>query len=198
MSLVDSLPYYDAEPTEAEREAVDALVEAEIPRYTPLHPSLQQQQEVEWTPSSLLIQQEIDRIKRGEKLQAIDLSRYEDIEMPQTASLKDYRCATRRNIVAATAMVSRSDNLALLKSLGSNAWTMHVHQVEYSLKQVESELLALRQDVDQVNIDRKKSQVAAGERLSELEERWRSLISGNLELNVACLVLQRELDDLAT
>ncbi|CCG83059.1 BCAS2 domain protein [Taphrina deformans PYCC 5710] len=196
MTVIDALPYYDSEPSESDRDAVDSLVEKEIPQHTPLHPSIAIRDE--WQPSSPLLQQGLDRVKRGEALRAIDLARYEQVEAPVMDDIQDWRDALRRNIVAADAMNSRSDNLTLLKSLGTNAWTVHVHQLEYSLKQVESELLAVRQETEQVNIERSRAQTSAGDHLTELTERWRSLLSSNLELNVANAVLQGEIDELNT
>lgn len=194
MTVIDSLPYHDKEPSEAIRDAVDVLVERETPTHRPLHPSITPRDE--WRPSSTILQQELDRVERGEKLHAIDLSRYEDVDVPATDTIQAWRDVIRRNIVAADAMTSRADNLSILKSLGANAWTMHVHQLEYALKQVESELLACKQDTEQVNVERKRSQLAAGERLTELDQRWRTLVSGNLELSVACAVLTQEIEAL--
>lgn len=194
MFAVDSLPYYDQAPSEEERDAVDALVAKETPSHTRLHPSIPDHGD--WSPSSGLIQQELERVGRGEKLQATDLSRYEDVEAPESRDLKDWRSAFRRNVVAASCMSGRGDNLALMKLLGQNAWTMHVYQLEYKLKTMEAELMAARQETELINADRKKAQLSAGARLSELDEKWRALVSGNLETSVACAVLEQEIQDL--
>lgn len=195
MTLVDSLPYYDEEVSEAERDAVDLLVQRELAKIGSLHPSIAPAED--WSPSSVLMQQELDRVARGEKLEAIDLSRYEDVEAPDTENIQDWRDAVDRNIIATDAMSSRMDNLSLLKSHGPNAWTMHVFQLEFALKQVESELLALRQATEQVNVDRKRAQLAVGEDLTHLGARWKELISANLEVNVACAVLEDEINQLS-
>lgn len=196
MVLIDSLPYYDKEPSDAERDTVDVLIEREMGRPKGLHPSVANTEE--WLPSSTIMRQELDRVSKGDKLQAIDLARYEDVEAPDTDDIQAWQEAIDRNIVASNAMSSRMDNLSLLKSYGSNAWTMHVYQIEYALRQVESELLAVRQATEQINIERKRAQLAAGEELTHLTSRWRELVSGNLELSVACTVLEDEINQLVS
>lgn len=192
--MVDALPYYDPEPTDEERDAVDDIIAKMIPPNLPLHPS--STTSPEWHPKSDLIQQELDRIQRREPLKAIDLSRYEDVEPPATESLQDWRDTMNRNVIASEAMQSRSDNLSLIKTLGSNAWTMHVYQLEYALKQVEEELLHIQSRTEKINVDRKRAQLEAGAMLTQLSERWRHLLSSNLEVSVACAVLDREIQDL--
>lgn len=195
MATLDSLPYYDQEPTEEERDAVDILVSREMRSNTTIHPSISTLNDDLYF-SQCLINKEHERVAQGKKLSAIDLSRYEDIIAPESTAIQDWRDAVIRNIVAADAMRDRQDNLSLLKSLGTNAWTTHVYQLEYALKQIESELLAIRQRTERVNVERKGAQTVAGENLTKLDERWRALVSGNLELSVACAVLAREVEEL--
>ena len=188
---IDALPYHDPEPSDAERTAADTLITRILPSHLPPHPSLPSYSE--WSPSSMLMQQELDRVSRGEKLSAIDLTRYEDIEAPESHDLNAWRLSMDRNIVAAAAMKAREENLEMLKTFGVNAWSMHVYQMEQSLKKVEEELLQARQETEKLNIARKKAQVEAGLRLAVLDEKWRSLISSNIEVSVACALLkQRE------
>lgn len=188
---IDALPYHDSQLTEEQRSAVDALIAREVPQHRPPHPSLPQISE--WRPRSDLIRQELDRVASGTKLNALDVSRYEDIEPPSTEDLSLWRAAMDRNIVAAAAMNSREENLELLKQYGTNAWSMHVFQLEQSLKLIEEELLQTRRETEQINIARKRSQLQAGQELTRLDEKWRSLVSGNIEVNVACALLEQEL-----
>lgn len=194
MATLGSLPYYDQEPSDAERDAVDVLVAREMPINAPMHPSISPIDDT--LLSSTLIHAEFDRVIEGQKMTAIDLPRYENIAAPEGTTINGWRDAVRRNIVAADAMRNRLDNLSMLKSLGPNAWTTHVFQLEYALKQIESELLAARRETEQVNVERKRAQTIAGEELTKLDEKWRALVSGNLELGVACAVLAQEVEQL--
>ena len=192
---IDALPYYDTEPTEEERDAADLLVEHELPSFRPLHPAIKDSSE--WQPKSLLMRQELLRCEQRGDMNAVDLTRYEDVELPVTRELEAFRDVLKRNIVVSDSMSARQENLAMLKSLGPNAWTLHVFQLEYMLKQLETELLTVRRQTELVNVERKKVQTVAGERLSALDDRWRALISSNLELSVANAVLEQEIQDLS-
>ena len=175
-----------------ERAAVDLLVNESLPRVTLPHPKLPPYTEL--VPSSTLMQQELHRINKGQKLDAIDLKRYEDLALPTNREQLDaWRQIAKRHIVASEALSGRIENLDLLKSFGAIAWTTHLYQLEFSLQQMEAELLTLRQQVERVNVERKQSQLAAGEKLSLLDHKWRELVSSNLEVSIACTLLETEL-----
>lgn len=173
---------------------VDALILEQLDPQERLHPSIVDRHV--WEPSSELIKAELERIASGRKLDAIDLSRYESVDVQTKDSDQERQSAVRRSIVASNAMADRIDNLSLLKSFGPNAWTLHVYQLEQGLRSIETELQEVRSQIDQVNRERKGAQTAAGEKLTELSERWRHLVSGNLELNIACAMLEREIESL--
>ncbi|ORY77038.1 Pre-mRNA-splicing factor SPF27 [Protomyces lactucae-debilis] len=189
-AVVDALPYYDTEPTDEERDAVDALIEAELPKKQPLHPSLQATKE--WQPRSKLIQQELVRAASGERLAAIDLTRYQDLQLSEETT--DLPALMRRNVIAVEAMKTRLDNLSLLKQFGANAWIYHVFKLEQQLKGLERALQATQQETEQLNAQRKREQIKAGERIGDLTEKWRATVSGNLELSVACAMLEAEIE----
>lgn len=194
MTSIPSLPYYDPEPTDEERDLVDALILQQIVPQKSLHPSIADRDE--WKSSSALINAELERIASGKKLDAIDLSRYESVDVPNESDSQALHDAVTRGIVASNAMADRIDNLSLLKSFGSNAWTMHVYHLEQELRSVEADLQDVRGYIDQVNRERKVAQIGAGQRLTELTDRWKHLVSSNLELNIACAMLEREIDSM--
>jgi hypothetical protein len=54
----------------------------------------------------------------------------------------------------------------------------------------------LKAEADEVNRERKLRQVSAGAELKALEERWKSVVATNTEIEDACKVLEAEIREL--
>lgn len=108
----------------------------------------------------------------------------------------------------------RHINLALLQQYGSNAWRIHNYLGEATAKNIESALEELKNLTTEVNRDRKNYQVRAswidmrrrltgaclqtrlGTQLTTLETRWTELISSILQIEMANVALEVEIDRL--
>lgn len=116
----------------------------------------------------------------------------------------------------------RHTNLTLLQSYGSNAWRIQNYLTEATAKNVEKSLEDLQNLVTEVNRDRKNFQVRSpslfscwfsvlsldltmifsfcqtrlGDQITSLETRWTELISSILQIEMANIALEVEIDRL--
>lgn len=105
-------------------------------------------------------------------------------------------------------------NIALLQQYGANSWRVHNYLLEATSKQLERAVEDLTQLTTDLNRDRKNSQVSSllfwwdeprvtdpsktafGARLTALETRWTELISNVLQIEMANVALEAEIDQL--
>ena len=105
-------------------------------------------------------------------------------------------------------------NIALLQQYGANSWRVHNYLLEATSKQLEKAVEDLTQLTTDLNRDRKNGQVsgfwsqqncspltgakqtAFGAQLTALETRWTELISNVLQIEMANVALEVEIDQL--
>jgi len=128
-------------------------------------------------------------------LDALDTTRYklpgpsEDTEAAWKAALDNAKAQLENQ-------KDRQLNLSLLQTYGANAWRVHNYLTEASAVQLEKALGRLREQTTEVNRSRKNSQNLAGSQLTSLETRWTELISTVLQLELANVALEGEIDAL--
>ena len=106
--------------------------------------------------------------------------------------------------------------MSLLQTYGSNAWRIHNYLLEATAKQTEKALEELKDMTVEVNRQRKNDQVRIlrapamkkkenfndnlqdrlGKQLTTLETRWTELISSVLQIEMANVALDAEIDKL--
>ncbi|CCJ29582.1 unnamed protein product, partial [Pneumocystis jirovecii] len=124
LSFHDSLPCkkftnHDGNLSKKEKTKVDMLIAKEIPNDQPLHPLVHKY--TEWNPSSELIKLELERIKNGRKLDAIDLSRYTSFKEPTTSNKESWIHAINRSLISFEFLKGRIENLHLLHEFGKKS-----------------------------------------------------------------------------
>ena len=90
-------------------------------------------------------------------------------------------------------MASRTDNLALLETYGSNAWLIGNAEQEAALGVLEGELARLKEEGVRINRERKRSNLDLGGAIEKLEQRWRKTLRGIVEVEIACAGLEEEI-----
>lgn len=201
----------DTEPTPDERAAAEALIAMErstIPD-DPHHALLPPPVQSHFTP---LFQPEFDRIAaassssqdssslRPTPLRAIDLSRYEAPELPDTFTNQQppqqqqqyFEPALQQAYTSMSYLNSRRQHLALLDTYGKNAWLVGNWQLEAELRALERELADAKRDVDLVTLQRQRAQAETGGEIRNLEETWRRGVGRVLETEIAAEALRRQ------
>ncbi|KAL8970021.1 MAG: hypothetical protein Q9197_004035, partial [Variospora fuerteventurae] len=78
----------------------------------------------------------------------------------------------------------RLQNLALLDQFGKNAWLVGNGQLEDLLREVEKELVEVRESVEAVNRARKERQEAGRGEMEGLDQAWRVGVGRVVEVEV--------------
>ena len=87
-------------------------------------------------------------------------------------------------------------NLELLSKYGANAWRIHNYQLEKDLENIKKNTEYLRNQILEINRERKNDQTQAAASIASLENKWSDLIAQNLQVNIACAALESEVDEL--
>ncbi|KAG5439051.1 hypothetical protein PCANB_002384 [Pneumocystis canis] len=191
----DSLPYYDENLSKKEKKKVDILIAKEIPPNQPLHPLACKYEE--WNPSSELIIKELERVKNNHKLNAIDLLRYTSFKEPITSDKETWIHEINKSLISYEFLKGRMENLCLLQEFGKNSWLLHIEQLENYLRQLETQLLAIQNEISLLNKERKKFQTEdMGLELRRLENEFPQFIKRIFDVEIANILLEKEIQSL--
>ncbi|KAL6056804.1 Pre-mRNA-splicing factor SPF27 [Balamuthia mandrillaris] len=194
--LIDALPY--ADPFQEEERALALqLIEAEMRRFSPRDYLSHLPPSVEPTfGGSEILQAEYKRVASGLKMQPLDTQRY---QVPKPSDLNDPQ-QWRKAIANAEAQLEhqnqRLTNLNLLSQYGANAWLVHNGQVEGLQRRLQQQIAAVRQEINEVNRQRKTEQDGASAKLSHLEMQWHELSHKNIHIDLACQQMEKEIEQL--
>ncbi|KAG8930192.1 hypothetical protein FRC01_003161 [Tulasnella sp. 417] len=199
--FIDSLPYYDDDL--AQHPNLQALVDAEIARELKAKPPPNHATDPRLPPErplfkdNPLLADELKRVAAKQPLGALDTTRYKLPPPPSDpASEADWQKAVDNARAQLEHQKTRQLNLSLLQTYGPNAWRVHNYLTEAAVVQYEKALERLQDQVTEVNRSRKNSQTQAGNQLSSLENRWKELISAVLQLELANVAMEGEIEDL--
>lgn len=119
----------------------------------------------------------------------IDLDRYEppSNDNPDAESISALATAYMH-------LANRQINLTLLShNFGKNAWLVHNSQLEAILRDLETELAAIKAECEAVNKERKGAQESVKGELTRLEKRWKEGIGRVLEVEMAAEEVRLEI-----
>ncbi|KAL7285711.1 breast carcinoma amplified sequence 2 [Trametes coccinea BRFM310] len=194
--VFDSLPYYDNEleqyPILKEKVERELAREGKPPQT--LHPKVPPAPTL--FANHPMLQAELERVSNHEPLPPLDTSRYQ-LPAPSTPENEEEWLAALKNARAQLEHQRlRQTNLALLQQYGPNAWRIHNYLNEATAKNVEKALEDLKNLTVEVNRERKNFQTRLGSQLTSLETRWTELISSILQIEMANVALEVEIDRL--
>ncbi|KAF9535526.1 Pre-mRNA-splicing factor SPF27 [Crepidotus variabilis] len=194
--LFESLPYYDDDLQKYPH--LDALVDKELSREPKapqtLHPSLPAL--IELFGDSPLLKTELERVAANKTFPALDTLRYSLPAPAAPATAEEWQNAIDNARAQLQHQRIRQQNLALLQTYGSNAWRIQNYLLESTAQQTEKSLEELKELTVEVNRQRKNSQDQYGKQLTALETRWTELISSVLQIEMANVALDAEIERL--
>jgi pre-mRNA-splicing factor SPF27 len=194
--LITAFPYVEGLDA-AEREAVNTLIEEELQR-ADKQPDDYLQDLPPVPPSRLqddqLMQTELARVARGERLAAMDLTRY-DLN-PPAPSDRTNPAAWQTSVDNARAQLehqrNRLLNLELLLKFGPDALRAHNEALSADAARLQGKVGEVRAAVEALNRERKLQQTAAGREIRALQEEYLMLVSKNAALEAACRAMEAE------
>ncbi|KAF9090238.1 hypothetical protein BGX29_011580 [Mortierella sp. GBA35] len=220
---LDALPYVDKQIDEpGVRSMVDKLIASEMKRMPKPKDPATLFPDIDLFSSNTLIQQELDRVRRGKPMDpTLDLSRYqldpptsnstttssnnsttgtETITPSASEELPEGREQWIKALDNANAQLEHQNqrvlNLELVQKFGGNAWNIHNYQLEYDLSLLRKAVDDKKADIMELNKLRKRDQMDVAESLQRLEAKWAEMISSTLQVEVASASLQAELAQL--
>ncbi|KAF5336881.1 hypothetical protein D9611_003186 [Ephemerocybe angulata] len=199
--IFDSLPYYDDDLQKFPqlREKVDQELARELKKIdqSTLHAKVPPPIQLFTTDDHPLLKAELERARAGQPMPSIDTMRY---QLPAPTSNPGSDEEWKEALDNARAQLQhqriRQTNLALLQTYGANAWRINNYLFESTTKQFEKASEDLKQLTVEVNRERKNDQERLGKQLTSLETRWTELISNILQIEMANIALDAEIDRL--
>ncbi|KAG6902789.1 hypothetical protein C0995_011276 [Termitomyces sp. Mi166 len=199
--IFDSLPYYDDDLQKYPD--LKLKVEQELARepkpLSTLHPRVPPPFEL--FSKNPLLRAEIERVESHQPFPPLDSLRY---QLPAPSSTpgtdEEWNAALQNAHAQLEHQKIRLTNLTLLQNYGPNAWRIHNYLLEAAAKQTEKALEDLKQIMVEVNRERKNNQACLEDRLgmqlTSLETRWTELISSVLQIEMANVALDAEIEKL--
>ncbi|TBU64815.1 breast carcinoma amplified sequence 2 [Dichomitus squalens] len=194
--IFDSLPYYDNEleqyPILKEKVEKELAREGKPPQT--LHPKVPPEPTL--FANYPLLQAELERISNHRLLPPLDTTRY---QLPGPTNLEneeEWQEALNNAKAQLEHQKLRHSNLALLQQYGANAWRIQNYVNEATATNIERTLEELKNLTVEVNRERKNYQTRLGRQLTSLETRWTELISSILQIELANVALEAEIDQL--
>ncbi|KAH8100514.1 breast carcinoma amplified sequence 2 [Cristinia sonorae] len=201
-AIFDSLPYYDndyeRDPTlkdKAEKLIAKELANLKPQQQSQLHPRVPPP--ITIFANNPLLEAEMARIEAQQPFPQMDTLRY---QLPGPASSpgtpEEWEAALKNARAQLEHQRLRQSNLALLQNYGANAWRIHNYLLETTSKNLDKSLEELKELTTEVNRDRKNFQTRLGSQLTSLETRWTELISNVLQIEMANVALEGEIERL--
>ncbi|KAF8641046.1 hypothetical protein AX17_000690 [Amanita inopinata Kibby_2008] len=197
MEIFDSLPYYDDDLQKFPilKEKVERELEKEGKPPSTLHPRVPPP--VERFTKNPLLKAELERIEAHQPTPQLDAIRYQ-LPGPTSvpASDEEWRAALDNARAQLEHQKIRQSNLTLLQTYGANAWKLHNYQLEATAKNLETAVEGMKELTVEVNRERKNDQERIGKQLTMLETRWTELVSNILQIEMANIALEAEIERL--
>lgn len=201
LPALDALPYHDSELDSKPglRNRVERAIADELQRGPAMSLSdARLPPEFEPFSSRPELRELYDRAVRSEHLDALDRTRY-SLPTPPTQdadSAEAWNGSLSNAISQLMHSEQRQSNLELLKKYGSNHWRLHNFQQEAMMRHLDRHAADKTEETNEVNRRRKRSQLEVGAGLDRANSKWAQLVSDNLQLEVANLAAQAEVDAL--
>ncbi|KAJ8942897.1 hypothetical protein NQ314_009872 [Rhamnusium bicolor] len=175
--VVDALPYIDQGYDEpGVREAAFAMVEEECRRYRPTKNYLEH----------------LPPLNNRLPMETLSMKRYE-LPPPPSGKLNEVGAWTEcvdNSQAQLEHQAVRILNLQLMLEYCCPAWQRYLQTLADLEKIASKKLAELRQQLQEVNWQRKSLQTKGGEQLRALEAKWVSLVSQNYEIEQACCMAE--------
>jgi len=196
----DALPYVDQGYNEpGVRDTVNELIEEEKKRYKHTKNYL----EFLPTPNysafeTKLMRTEFDRISNRQPMELLSMKRY---ELPQPANnqkndISSWTECLKNSMAQLEHQAERVANLELLSEYGAGNWRIHCEILQQMFDGLQGQHGKLKQQIQEINWERKTKQTKAGVELQRLEESWIGLVSKNYEIERAITETESEVETL--
>lgn len=194
---IDALPYVDQqmETIEQMKAYVDHLVAEEMKTFAPRdYLSHLPEPELKFLERPML-KAELERVQAGGEMAKMDTSRYA-VAPPSGEQASDpaaWKAAISNAKAQLEHQVVRGENLELLRDYGPANYQGYSKYLDAVQQGMEAQRDDLKRKVDEINRGRKSEQLGAAERLHGLDQKWKTLVFGNRQIEEACIAMEGEI-----
>ncbi|KAG1473909.1 hypothetical protein G6F56_000673 [Rhizopus delemar] len=193
---IDALPYVDRElDDENVKITVERMIEQEMRRMKKTERS-ELPATVDLFENNQALKQEMERLQQKKSLDVLDTERYELKGPSDGDDVEAWKTAVNNTKSQLESQAGSMFNLELLSKYGANAWRVHNYQLEAYLEHLKNDTEGVRNQIMDINKERKTEQLQAAATLASLENKWSDLISQNLQVEIACAALEAEVNEL--
>lgn len=184
--VVDALPYFDSGYEEqGVRNTSLAMVEEECRRYRPTKNYLEHLPPINTTTfETELMRTEFERIQNRMPMEPLSMKRYELPPPPPSkiSELSAWQDSVENSMAQLEHQAVRAMNLELMLEFGCETWKVYLDTISSMLSRAQTQLEKIKQEIVDINWQRKDIQSAAGVNLRALETQWVMLVSKNYEI----------------
>lgn len=175
---------------------VFAMVEEECRRYRPTKNYLEHFPPLNLTAlETVVMHNELERLQNHQPMEPLPMKRY-DVPPPASGKLNEVsawtECVENSHAQLENQAV-RILNLQLMLQYSCPTWQRYLKTLTDCERLASKKLAELKQQLQEVNWQRKALQMKGGDQLKALEAKWVALVSHNYEIEQACSNMEEEI-----
>ncbi|KAK5584766.1 hypothetical protein RB653_006383 [Dictyostelium firmibasis] len=198
---IDSLPYVDDSVNENEQELINKLISDEMSTFTPPDYLAQLPSFIDIDYNNFqFLENDFKRMEKGENMKEFDIGRY---KVEPTTTITKQQVNEKQwndNLNNARSQLEHQDirkiNLELLQRYGGNSWKLYLSDLEILQKTLKKQLDQKKQQIEEINIQRKLSQEQTYEKIQQHDKKFLELVYKNTEIESACKSIELEIEQL--
>lgn len=172
------------------------MVDEECRRYKPTKNYLEFLSTINATAFETdLMRNEYQRIESGQRMETMNTKRYELPGPPagNRGEIQAWQEAVNNSFAQLEHQSIRTLNLELMDKYGTETWKSALEIMVQMMAKAQKQLQEIKKDIQDVNWSRKSKQLQTGEKLSQLQSQWVSMVSCNYEIEQAVLNLEHQI-----
>lgn len=142
-----------------------------------------------------LMRTEYTRIESGQRMETMNTKRYELPGPPagKMGEIQAWQEAVNNSLAQLEHQSIRTLNLELMDKYGVETWKAALEIMVQMSAKAQKQLQEIKKEIQDVNWSRKSKQLQTGEKLSQLQSQWVSMVSCNYEIERAVLNLEHQI-----
>lgn len=142
-----------------------------------------------------LMRNEYQRIESGQRMETMNTKRYELPGPPagNRGEILAWQEAVNNSFAQLEHQSIRTMNLELMDKYGTETWKSALEIMVQMSAKAQKQLQEIKKEIQDVNWSRKSKQLQTGEKLSQLQSQWVSMVSCNYEIEQAVLNLEHQI-----
>lgn len=145
-----------------------------------------------------LMRSEYARIESGQRMETMNTKRYELPGPPagKMGEIQAWQEAVNNSFAQLEHQSIRTLNLELMDKYGIETWKSALEIMVAMSAKAQKQLQEIKKEIQDVNWSRKSKQLQTGDKLSQLQSQWVSMVSCNYEIETAVMNLEKQIESI--